>query len=508
MQPNPPSDSQLLADWLDHRRDAAFRELVSRYAGLVHMAARRVTGDDGLAADAAQLTFILLARKARSLAGRISLAGWLHHTAVWQAKDLLRKARRESRKCEHFQAAMDTDPAHTEAWHELAPALDDALGSLAAADREALLLRFYRSLSVKEIAAILGIATDAAQKRIDRATARLRGKLVRLGCQTGGSLSAVMLAGFAGDAQAAAFAVPLFTAKAIAAAAVSSGAFTATTAFLTASAMKTTSVAVPLVMVIAAVVWLAGQFRLIAELEDQNALLTKHLAADERVAFPRSKTVASSVPLLDGKTIDWEAVGERLASDREQFGEVGSRTPGGRWLERMDEQLAGMKPRELTTALDQIAQTSLSEQARRSLELQVLWHLGKKDSEMALARLIDRCGDPEWAGFVADLFEGWLKREPEPATAWFVRQLAAAMARHQEAGRGEHAGSRLAGYPELANLALACHPIWNRPADFLDGLFIRLLETDQAGYHRELARSIAERLSDRTQRAMYLVKFK
>ena len=55
------------------------------------------------------------------------------------------------------------------------------------------------------------------------------------------------------------FAVPLFTAKSIAAGALSSGAITATTTFLSASAMKTTSAVVPLVIVLAAGAWLAKE---------------------------------------------------------------------------------------------------------------------------------------------------------------------------------------------------------------------------------------------------------
>ena len=178
------ADTELLAEWVRHHREPAFRALVARYAGLVHMSARRMCGDDALAADASQLVFILLARKARSLSAHTSLAGWLHVTAVRKTRDLIDKARRENRKRRLLQAAMATELSHAsnDAWLEMQPVLDDALAALSDKDREALLLRFYRSLSVREIAATLGIATDAAQKRIDRATERLRGKLARRGC--------------------------------------------------------------------------------------------------------------------------------------------------------------------------------------------------------------------------------------------------------------------------------------------------------------------------------------
>ena len=209
------SDAELLADWLNHQREPAFHSLVARYAGLVHMAAKRTSGDESLAAEATQLVFILLARKAKSLASRDSLAGWLHLTAVMQAKNLIRQNRRESHKRQLLAMETEIQP-HENKWQEIQPVLDDALASLSESDREALLLRFYRSLTIREVAATLGIATDAAQKRIDRATERLRGKLLKRGCQSGTTLAATLLAGFSADAQAA-LPVSMLASKAIAA---------------------------------------------------------------------------------------------------------------------------------------------------------------------------------------------------------------------------------------------------------------------------------------------------
>ncbi len=216
MEISGPSDAELLDEWLTHRREPAFRALVSRYAPLVHSAAKRICGDDALAADASQLVFILLARKAKSLTSHPSLAGWLHVTAVMQTRNLIDKSRRESRKRQLFQSAMENDsqsPPDTSR-REIQPMLDDALNSLSSSDREGILLRFYRSLSTKEIGATLGIATDAAQKRLDRATVRLREKLTRRGVTTAGSLSAVMLAGFSTDAQAAVIFTSILSSKA------------------------------------------------------------------------------------------------------------------------------------------------------------------------------------------------------------------------------------------------------------------------------------------------------
>jgi RNA polymerase sigma factor (sigma-70 family) len=229
MSESGPSDSELLADWLDRHREAAFHALVERYAGLVHMAARRTCGDETLAAEASQLAFITLARKARGLAGRPTLAGWLHATAVLQARNLLRQRNREIRKLHILRTHMENQPQASPAadWQRIQPVLDEALAALSTTDRETLLLRFYRSLSVREVGSALGIATDAAQKRLDRATEKLRQQLARRGCQVGGSLGAIMIGGFASDAQAALPSSSLLATKALAAAG------TGTTATLT-----------------------------------------------------------------------------------------------------------------------------------------------------------------------------------------------------------------------------------------------------------------------------------
>ena len=58
MEKSGPSDPELLTEWLETRREEAFHALVTRYAGLVLMTARRTCGDDAMAAEASQLTFI------------------------------------------------------------------------------------------------------------------------------------------------------------------------------------------------------------------------------------------------------------------------------------------------------------------------------------------------------------------------------------------------------------------------------------------------------------------
>ena len=238
------SDDALLKHWLATRSEAAFRALVGRYAGLVHMAAMRTCGDASLADEASQNTFITLAEKAGTLASRKSLAGWLHLTAVMQAKNLHRKQLRDSRKIERFHLQMDPPTPEQAAidWGRLSPLLDEALSTLPAKDREALLLRFYRSLSIQDVAATLGIAHAAAQKRVNRATERLRRIFERKGVRTSGSLGAVMAAGFRTDAQAAPALIDTLTSKALAASAAGTTATLTTTTIILMTKTTTTAI--------------------------------------------------------------------------------------------------------------------------------------------------------------------------------------------------------------------------------------------------------------------------
>lgn len=63
----------------------------------------------------------------------------------------------------------------------IAALLDDALASLAQADREAVLIRFFDGKSFVEVAAALGTSEEAAKKRVQRAVEKLRGAFRRQG---------------------------------------------------------------------------------------------------------------------------------------------------------------------------------------------------------------------------------------------------------------------------------------------------------------------------------------
>jgi RNA polymerase sigma factor (sigma-70 family) len=177
-------DAILLRRFVEDHAEDAFTEIVQRHLPMVHATAlRRVGGDAHLAQDVTQTVFIALARKASSLRGHGSLAGWLYistHRAT--AEVVRREQRRKQREASAHSmnlASLSDDPPVDLA--SLRPLLDDALVGLKADDREAVVLRFFAQRSFAEIGAALRITEEAARKRVNRALDQLQATLSRRG---------------------------------------------------------------------------------------------------------------------------------------------------------------------------------------------------------------------------------------------------------------------------------------------------------------------------------------
>ena len=428
MEKPAPSDPELLNEWLGKHREAAFHALVARYAGLVYATAKRSCHDDSLAAEASQLTFITLAQKARSLTSCASLGGWLHVTAIMQAKNLLRKSQRETRKRLLLQAAMETESQrhHADSWQEMQPVLDDALASLSTKDREALILRFYRSLTVREIAVTLGIATDAAQKRIDRATDRLRSKLARLGFQTSSSLSAALLAGYAAEAQAAPLPVSLLASKAITAAAISTS--TLTPLLITLSTfMKSSSLIPPALILIVATSWITYQHQSLATVRSVNAKMEQTLVSVAKQ--PHTTSVATGL----GREQPTKSVqparsigGKKLIIEVAKM--LNNRyTPDDPAWEFFKQQIKSLSKEDLVAALDETAAQKLHITSRDQIEHDLLLALGEIDPELSLIRCDDLLmhGHENIEGIFPFMLKEWCMKEPQQAGAWLDQQITA-----------------------------------------------------------------------------------
>ena len=180
----------LLAKYSKTGSEAAFRELTERYLNLVYSTALRlVNGDSHLAEDIAQTVFTDFAQSAKNLSGEVRLGGWMHrHTFFVAAKTLRSERRRQARE----RRAAEMNPASNDpeaSLASIAPILDEAINQLRAADRAAILLRFYEQLDFRSVGQAMGTNEAAAQKRVSRALGKLQGLLKHRGI----TLSAVAL---------------------------------------------------------------------------------------------------------------------------------------------------------------------------------------------------------------------------------------------------------------------------------------------------------------------------
>ena len=166
-------DNELVGSYAREGSEMAFRTLVSRHVNLVFGAALRQTGDAGLAEEITQNVFIALARKAPRLAGHETLAGWLHRTALLEAKARLRAELRRQRREDTAAALAQLHQNGRAPAEDLAPILDEGLMQLRESDRLALILRYLEERSLRDVGRVLGIEEDTARKRVDRALDRL-----------------------------------------------------------------------------------------------------------------------------------------------------------------------------------------------------------------------------------------------------------------------------------------------------------------------------------------------
>ncbi len=175
------SDGDLLRRYLGGDEEA-FAEIVRRQGPLVLRACRHVLGETTAAEDAFQATFLLLARKGRSLTAAGSLAGWLHAAAVRVACGARRAAGRRRRRESAAGERAGARPASEELmWREVRERLDAELAALPEKYRLPLVLCYLQELSYEEAARCAGCSTGALRGRLERGKQILRGRLARYG---------------------------------------------------------------------------------------------------------------------------------------------------------------------------------------------------------------------------------------------------------------------------------------------------------------------------------------
>ncbi|HEX9731227.1 MAG TPA: RNA polymerase sigma factor [Thermoanaerobaculia bacterium] len=158
---------------------AALAVLMEAYGTPLYRFCRQLVGDDALAEDVLQMTFVQAHDGLPRFARRSSLSTWLFGIARHRCLDALKAARRRRAR---FQLVADPPEApdggaaadERLAARSLRGALRRCLDKLAPAVRTAVLLRFQEDLSYPEMALVCGARPPALQARVARALPALR----------------------------------------------------------------------------------------------------------------------------------------------------------------------------------------------------------------------------------------------------------------------------------------------------------------------------------------------
>ncbi|MFH9815731.1 RNA polymerase sigma factor SigM [Streptomyces sp. NPDC017230] len=179
------SDQDLLARHIEGDPEA-FGELVRRHRDRLWAVALRTLGDREEAADAVQDALVSAYRAAHTFRGQAAVTTWLHRITVNACLDRARKAASrktapvdDTERLEQLLEPHESASAPAER-NDLHRQLLEALGTLPADQRAALVLVDMQGYPVAEAARILDVPTGTIKSRCARGRARLLPLLTHL----------------------------------------------------------------------------------------------------------------------------------------------------------------------------------------------------------------------------------------------------------------------------------------------------------------------------------------
>ena len=175
------SDRDLLGQYQRSRDEVAFRELVERHHGMVYGIARQMLGCPHAAEDVLQATFMVLARDAKKIRKRGSLASWLYGVAFRTAARLAKQRARAASQSFEDEAVTTTDPLEKLSNQFEQNCVLEELNRLPDKLRTALVLRYLGDKTNAEVAEEMQLSESAVEGRLKRGRNQLRMRLARQG---------------------------------------------------------------------------------------------------------------------------------------------------------------------------------------------------------------------------------------------------------------------------------------------------------------------------------------
>jgi RND family efflux transporter MFP subunit len=173
------SDAELLSRFVERRDEAAFEALVWRHGQLIWGLCRRLLRNQQDAEDAFQATFLVLARKAKSVRQRDAVGGWLYQVAQRIALEMRRK--NQAAQVLPVVASQRGALLENAERADLRETLEEEIAFLPPKYRLPAVLRYLEGKSTVETAAIVGCPPGTVLSRLAWARRRLGVRLNKRG---------------------------------------------------------------------------------------------------------------------------------------------------------------------------------------------------------------------------------------------------------------------------------------------------------------------------------------
>ncbi len=152
----------------------AERELYDANVDRIYRLTYRMTGDEDLAQECTQETFIRAFDRLKQFRGEAALSTWLHSIAVSVVYNVMRKVKRLNQRHTELSETTGTVDGELGADPDLKQRLAAAIDELPHGYKTVFVMHDIEGYKHEEIAQVMGVRTGTSKAQLSRARAKLR----------------------------------------------------------------------------------------------------------------------------------------------------------------------------------------------------------------------------------------------------------------------------------------------------------------------------------------------